>query len=315
MTSPEVVHCIDTAPKIDAEWFSLNRVQIAKFEQVFVLSYSKRVMDRRTPLPWIAHPTSLDSRGYHATFDAWPGETATALYGTFLNLVKLSTLSPPYGSLAHSDGEPFKLAYIENRTRIPRGLIIQAVEWFLKIGWLEVVSLLSCSCHDAVMTTASHRPDHDTERNDTTRTTERNESAHADSVLNELPGTADGDKTPAALLNLIAHWNTLATEGLVPHSAESDPPSKAVLKAWAKSQRVPELRDALPRLTEIETAIRGSPFCREGWFRLEKLIAGTNKDGEFIALKLIDGGYADQANRRRSNSLNTLSNWKPNNER
>lgn len=143
MTTPEAVHDSKNADRIDSEWFSRTTIHIAKFDQVFVLSYSKRVMNRRTPLPWIAHPTSLDSRGYHATFDAFPGETAAALYGTFLNLVKLSTLSPTYGALAHSDGEPFKLAYIENRTRIPNALIIKAVEWFLKIGWLEAVPLPS----------------------------------------------------------------------------------------------------------------------------------------------------------------------------
>jgi hypothetical protein len=76
MTTTDAVHDINNGPLIDPDWFNSHTVQIAKFEKVFVLSYSKRVMDRRTPLPWIAHPTSLDSRGYHATFDAFPGEVS-----------------------------------------------------------------------------------------------------------------------------------------------------------------------------------------------------------------------------------------------
>lgn len=171
MTTPDDSHDSTAPPPIDADsidagWFCMNTIRIAKFDKVFVLSYSKRVMDRKTPLPWIAHPTSLDSRGYHATFDEFDGHTAAALYGAFLNLVKLSTLSPDYGALAHSDGEPFKLPYIANRTRIPAELIIQAVAWFLNFGWLEADETPVAVRHDAVMTRARQQHDYVTERDD-----------------------------------------------------------------------------------------------------------------------------------------------------
>jgi len=99
---------------------------------------------------------------------------------------------------------------------------------------------------------------------------------------------------PAGLLNLIAVWNQLAESGSVPHKANSTPPAKAVLKAWSKAQKTPELCDALANIPALEAAIRGSPFVHAGWFRLEKLIAGTNNEGTFILTKLLDGGYADQ---------------------
>lgn len=164
------------------------------------------------------------------------------------------------------------------------------------------------------MTPASRRHDYVTERT-TERTTERNDTTPGDSVSDESPVSSIADATPAELRILISRWNAWADEGLVPHQAKTQPVSAAVLKAWGKAQRNGELQEALARLDEIEAAIRGSPFCREGWFRLEKLVAGTNADGELILLKLIEGGYADQANRRRSNSLNTLKNWKPKDER
>jgi hypothetical protein len=114
------------------------------------------------------------------------------------------------------------------------------------------------------------------------------------------------DGPSAKLMAVITRWNAWADEGLVSHHAKTLRVSAAVLKAWGKSQQNAELRETLARLDEIEAAIRGSPFCREGWFRLEKLLAGSNKDGELILLKLIDGGYADQANRCRSNLHNTI---------
>lgn len=282
---------------IDAGWFTRNRIRIAKFDDVFVLSYSKRVMERKTPLPWIAHPTSLDSRGYHATFDEFDGQTAAALYGAFLNLVKLSTLSPPYGSLAHSDGEPFKLPYIENRTRIPQALIIRAVNWFLRIGWLEVEAIPNAVRHASVMTNARQRHDHDTGRHDNEK--ERNDDE------TERNDTTTGDAVPAELLNVVDLWNTLADSNFVSHHANREPPAKSVLKAWVRSRRHPELKDSLAKLDEIEAAVRGSPFVHgAGWFRLEKLICGTNKEGTFILTKLLEGGFADSADHHRAATSN-----------
>ncbi len=250
MTTPDAVHDSTNCPRIDSVWFDSNTVLIAKFEKVFVLSYSKRVMDRRTPLPWIAHPTSLDSRGYHATFDAFPGETAAALYGTFLNLVKLSTLSPPYGALAHSDGEPFKLPYIENRTRIPRALIIQAVEWFLKIGWLEAVPLPSCSRHDAVMPPSCQRHDYVTLRDDTERNgkEKRAKGRSPPALVTESPPFDDIEQ----------HWNhSLA----VSHTLTDSRRSKLQAR-WKDAEFRTRWREAIDR-------IGSSDFCRglndRGW--------------------------------------------------
>ena len=95
------------------------------------------------------------------------------------------------------------------------------------------------------------------------------------------------------LLDWLQWWNQLKAESLVAAGVSETNPSQGVLKAWKRAKRDKALVELLRDRDAIEREIRASAFCRESWFRLEKLFAGTNKDGEFILKKLIDGAYRD----------------------
>ena len=95
-----------------------------------------------------------------------------------------------------------------------------------------------------------------------------------------------GDGTLALIL---ARWNQLPA-GLAPR-AETDPPAKAVLKAFARLNREPELRRCFADLDALFAAIEDAEFCHgAGWFRLPWIFA-TGKTGEWNARKLLDGAY------------------------
>jgi hypothetical protein len=88
----------------------------------------------------------------------------------------------------------------------------------------------------------------------------------------------------------IEFWNSLKARNLV-HSGTKSTPSKGVLAGWKRVKKTPVLRDLLSDRQAIEAAITKSEFVRGAWFRLEKLFGGTNRDGEYITQKLLDGGY------------------------
>jgi hypothetical protein len=106
--------------------------------------------------------------------------------------------------------------------------------------------------------------------------------------------SSEADAHSPELLGWIEWWNGLHTKELV-SSGTSKTPSKAVLKAWDAVQKSSELKELLSGRAAIEKAIRESDFVRGGWFRLEKLLAGKNKAGEFITRMLLDGGYASKS--------------------
>jgi predicted transcriptional regulator len=88
----------------------------------------------------------------------------------------------------------------------------------------------------------------------------------------------------------IAFWNRLASEKLV-NASTSTTPNKGVVKSWKRVQQSSELQKLLSDRAAIETAITNGEFVRGSWFTLPKLFGGTNKDGEYIIQKLLDGGY------------------------
>ena len=119
-------------------------------------------------------------------------------------------------------------------------------------------------------------------------------------VLERLPAAITQHQGPRAiprradLTAVLDWWNGLHADGLVPHAVKSARPSAEILKAWILWCRNPDLQQQWQDLAAVEEQIAASPFCREGWFRLEKLLGGrTNKDGCPIIQKLLDGGYRD----------------------
>jgi hypothetical protein len=86
----------------------------------------------------------------------------------------------------------------------------------------------------------------------------------------------------------------------VPAGVNEKSPSKAVVQAYKRVAKSKELRDLFADREAIEKAIREAPFLRSGWFRLEKLFGGSNREGELVIRKLLEGGYADQKHGSRS---------------
>jgi hypothetical protein len=123
----------------------------------------------------------------------------------------------------------------------------------------------------------------------------------ASNPLTSIPNTYRANLIPkkesalAELEEWISTWNAWHDKHLVPSRTSA---TKAVTKAWKKSQTDPEIRTLLADRSAIATAIERSNFVREGsWFRLEKLLVGRNKDGELIVRLLIDGAYANKQRR------------------
>lgn len=135
-TIPKAAGCHPDSVR-DGENGSQDAVlQIAKFDEIFVKSDSKKIMQRNRPLAWVSLPTDFTSRGYHALLDGYDSVTAMAFYSVFMQLVKLSVQSDPYGKLQHSDGSAFSIGYIARTVGIDRDLVELAIAELVKINWL-----------------------------------------------------------------------------------------------------------------------------------------------------------------------------------
>lgn len=96
------------------------------------------------------------------------------------------------------------------------------------------------------------------------------------------------------LVDWLEWWNRLFAARLVHAGVNGSAPSKAVAKAWLRCRANGDRRNLLfapGQRQRIEESIRQSARVRDGWFRLEVLLAGDNKHGESIAAKLLDGAY------------------------
>jgi hypothetical protein len=102
---------------------------------------------------------------------------------------------------------------------------------------------------------------------------------------------------PPALRSIIDWWNGLRAEGLVPHAVGVDS-NEAVCRAWERVQQSTLLHQSLADLPRLAAEIRQAPICREGWFRLEKLLGGRNPDREYVIIKLLQGGYRARGKHR-----------------
>lgn len=111
-------------------------------------------------------------------------------------------------------------------------------------------------------------------------------------VLLEIDLDNPSGKAGEGLAAVLEWWNRLAAEKLVSHSVRVNPVSYEIRKAWRACCLNREIQETLQDLSIVEREIRRSELCREGWFRLEKLLGGSrNREGTMIARKLIEGGY------------------------
>jgi len=99
---------------------------------------------------------------------------------------------------------------------------------------------------------------------------------------------------PAELLELIDVWNGLGKGIVRPgNGARRDPPAKAVLQCWKRIQADQEASAPFENIPALRAAIRNAKFCHgKGWFTLPWLF-GKNKNHEWNAVKLINGGHDD----------------------
>ncbi len=245
-------------------------------------------------LDWVPIPNKHDGLSYRRLIAM---ENGIALYAAWVLIVQVASKCSQRGVLAAEDG-PLDALDLSLKTGVAAELFEQALQVLAdpKIGWLQVeqqnesVGTLTASVSvltDAVSGLSLKRRER-TEENEE----KGNEGA---AVAADHDGNAQEvvQEVEPQLLEWLQWWNRIKAESLVAAGVSETDPSQGVLKAWKRAKRDKALVELLRDRDAIEREIRASAFCRESWFRLEKLFAGTNKDGEFILKKLIDGAYRD----------------------
>lgn len=101
------------------------------------------------------------------------------------------------------------------------------------------------------------------------------------------------------LFRLIDLWNELPEEIVRSgNGAKRDKPAQAIVKGWRRVQGDREAQEPFSDPERLKEAIGRAKFChRQGWFTLPWLF-GRNKNGEWNAVKLLNGGYDDDTHCR-----------------
>lgn len=221
------------------------------------------------PLQWVAMPTKHDGKSYRRIMALANGP---AIYGVWCCLVQVAAKQDRRGVLADTDG-PLTTFDIHLKTALPEPLINEAVTVLAsrEIGWLVVAEWEPAGSGVALQ-----------------------DSTEQDSTEQDKTSAPPAGGCPPELARLIGWWNDLRGKSLVHSGVSADPPSEAVRKGWSRVQRSALLREKLADLERLTDSIRKSSLCRDGWFRLEKLLGGKNRDGELIVVKLLEGAYEDK---------------------
>jgi hypothetical protein len=257
--------------EVDLMW------HVKDWERIYEKAQSKKC----TRLNWVAIPNRHDTDGYTRLIEH---EHGALHYGVWVLMVEVASKCSPRGTLVASNGEAHTAESLARITRVAARVFQEAIPRFLstEIGWLEEFAqpLPADSQHATSALSLQDRTGQDRTGQDKTR---QETSADADDTI-----LGDGQ-----LRDWLRWWNALHKEGLVPAGVNEESPSEAVRIAWKRSQRISEVRELLAQRDALENRIRKSTFCREGWFRLEKLLGAKNRDRELIVRKLLDGGYED----------------------
>ena len=112
-------------------------------------------------------------------------------------------------------------------------------------------------------------------------------------TLKKRVSSADADGPSPELLSWVAWWNDLKREGLVAAGVSGEPISEDVKRGWKRVTESKEVRQLLSDREVLVKEIKASAFLRAGWFTLGKLLGGKNRDGAYIAQRIVDGGYRD----------------------
>lgn len=226
---------------------------------------------------WVPLPVKHDGRGYRRLLAQDDG---TALYGAWVLTIQVAAKCPVRGFLADIDGpltaEDLALKTSGREAVFERMLELTTSErigWIIRADYEQALSALNLQDRQNLT-----RPNQ----------TKPNQPKKKDALPN-------GSCAPPELRLWLDWWNGLKREQLVAAGVDSESPSEAVLNGWRRVETDPALRSLLLDRDALEREIRASEFCREGWFRLEKLFGAKNRDRELIVRKLIEGAYRSSA--------------------
>lgn len=247
-------------------------------------------------LTWVPFPNRHDGDGYTELLDHPDG---AAHYGAWCAMVQVASKCEPRGTLSRDGARPHTAGSLARMTKIPEPILRDAIKRLVSpIKWLETIpdppiteELTEIPQEGAT----SSQKDASRVRASEWKGMEGNGTEGNGSEVSAADA-ADRDEGHE-LRDWLIWWNSLKSESLVPAGVDEDEPSQGVTKAWKRvkqhTKEGRQLRQMLADRDAIEQEIRLSSFCRENWFRLEKLLGGTNRDGEVIIRKLLDGGYRD----------------------
>jgi hypothetical protein len=227
---------------------------------------------------WVALPNKHDGLGFRRIMSLSNG---MVVYAAWCLMVQIASKCPVRGVLADENG-PLDANDLSLKTGAPKTSFEQALSALSdkKIGWILVEHY-----EDASSTPSLH--------NKTEQDITEQDNIAADAA-------APVDPNLRAWLDW---WNCLARERLVLAGIDAETPSKAVVRAWSRVAKDGGLRALLADRAAVRREIELSSFVRtSGWFTLPKLFGGTNKSGELIAERLMQGAFRDaKPNGRESN--------------
>lgn len=111
------------------------------------------------------------------------------------------------------------------------------------------------------------------------------------------PPKADSEKQvdDHLLHELISMWNLIKKKGLATHGINHENPSNGLLKAFRKFSTHKKYADSREALKDLEAVydrlVSATTIHNEPYFRLDWLLTVAPNNGEFAAVKLMEGFY------------------------
>lgn len=106
--------------------------EVARWTEVFETAESRKYKR----LPWISERVDFDSTGWQQGLDDFGPDEWLRVYGAWMVIVRTAATAKVRGRLCGDKGEPWSPARIARPAGVDPGLIAQAMQWAIKIGWL-----------------------------------------------------------------------------------------------------------------------------------------------------------------------------------
>jgi hypothetical protein len=230
-------------------------------------NFEKSQSRKLDTMTWVAVPVKHDGLGYRRIISMPDGPS---LYCAWILMVQVAAKCKVRGVLADENG-PLTADDLFIKTGCPAKVFDKAIQLLSsrQVGWLLVEDWETVGSQVSLQDkTVQDRTEQD-----------------------KTSAPPEGG-CPPELLELIGWWNDLRGKSLVSAGVKTDPPlSEAVTRGWSRVQRSALLREKLADLERLTSEIESAEFCREPWFRFEKLLGAKNRDGEYIVVKLWEGAY------------------------